>query len=40
MKKRKGLSYVPTGVLREGELNMGCTEVMSPWGDAVAERTT
>lgn len=31
---------VPAGVLREGELNMGCTEVMSPWGDAVAERTT
>jgi hypothetical protein len=30
---------VPAGVLREGELNMGCTEVMSPWGDAIAERT-
>lgn len=30
---------VPAGVLRAGELNMGCTEVMSPWGDAVAERT-
>ncbi len=29
----------PSGVLREGELNSGCTEVMSPWGDAVAERT-
>jgi gamma-glutamyltranspeptidase/glutathione hydrolase len=28
---------VPAGVLREGELNMGCTEIMSPWGDAVAE---
>lgn len=28
----------PAGVLREGELNMGCTEIMSPWGDAVAER--
>jgi len=29
---------VPAGVLRDGELNMGCTEIMSPWGDAVAER--
>jgi gamma-glutamyltranspeptidase/glutathione hydrolase len=28
---------VPAGVLRDGELNMGCTEIMSPWGDAVAE---
>jgi gamma-glutamyltranspeptidase/glutathione hydrolase len=27
----------PAGVLREGGRNMGCTEVMSPWGDAVAE---
>ena len=26
----------PSGVLREGGLNMGCTEVMSPWGDAVS----
>jgi gamma-glutamyltranspeptidase/glutathione hydrolase len=26
----------PAGVLRERGLNMGCTEVMSPWGDAVA----
>jgi gamma-glutamyltranspeptidase/glutathione hydrolase len=26
----------PAGVLREGGLNAGCTEVMSPWGDAVA----
>ncbi|MEN9419960.1 MAG: hypothetical protein RI988_3581 [Pseudomonadota bacterium] len=26
----------PAGVLREGTLNTGCTEVMSPWGDAVA----
>lgn len=25
----------PVGVLREGSRNMGCTEVMSPWGDAV-----
>lgn len=29
---------VPAGVLRDGELNMGCTEIMSPWGDAIAER--
>ena len=29
---------VPAGVLREGGQNMGCTEIMSPWGDAVAER--
>ena len=29
----------PAAVLREGELNMGCTEIMSPWGDAVAEGT-
>jgi len=28
---------VPAGVLRQGEMNMGCTEIMSPWGDAVAE---
>ncbi len=27
----------PSGVLRRGHLNMGCTEIMSPWGDAVAE---
>jgi len=27
----------PAAVLREGEANMGCTEIMSPWGDAVAE---
>lgn len=26
----------PAGVLREGGRNTGCTEVMSPWGDAVA----
>jgi gamma-glutamyltranspeptidase / glutathione hydrolase len=26
----------PAGVLRDGDRNMGCTEVMSPWGDAVA----
>ena len=28
---------VPAGVLREREMNMGCTEIMSPWGDAVAQ---
>jgi len=27
---------VPAGVMRSGEMNMGCTEIMSPWGDAVA----
>ena len=26
----------PAGVLRDGSRNMGCTEIMSPWGDAVA----
>lgn len=26
----------PAGVLREDGRNMGSTEVMSPWGDAVA----
>ena len=30
---------VPAAVLRQDGLNMGCTEVMTPWGDAVAERT-
>src|SRR4051812_405143 len=29
---------VPSAVLREGTTNSGCTEVMSPWGDAVAEK--
>jgi gamma-glutamyltranspeptidase/glutathione hydrolase len=29
---------VPAGVLLEREMNMGCTEIMSPWGDAVAEK--
>ena len=29
---------VPAGVLRDGEMNAGCTETHSPWGDAVAER--
>ena len=27
----------PAGVLREGDANQGCTEIMSPWGDAIAE---
>ncbi|ESR23774.1 gamma-glutamyltransferase [Lutibaculum baratangense] len=27
----------PAAVMREGGLNMGATEIMSPWGDAVAE---
>jgi gamma-glutamyltranspeptidase / glutathione hydrolase len=26
----------PAGVSREGTRNMGCTEIMTPWGDAVA----
>ncbi|KLN60392.1 gamma-glutamyltransferase [Kiloniella spongiae] len=30
----------PAGVSRENGVNSGCTEVMSPWGDAVAERDT
>ena len=29
---------VPAGVHREGDINTGCTEIMSPWGDAVAEK--
>ena len=28
---------VPAGVMRAGDLNTGCTEIMSVWGDAVAE---
>jgi gamma-glutamyltranspeptidase/glutathione hydrolase len=28
----------PSGVLRADGLNSGCTEVASPWGDAIAER--
>ena len=28
----------PAGVMRENGLNTGCTEIMSPWGDAVAEK--
>jgi gamma-glutamyltranspeptidase/glutathione hydrolase len=29
---------VPSAVLRDADgMNMGCTEIMSPWGDAVSE---
>ena len=28
---------VPAAVLREDGINTGCTEIMSAWGDAVAE---
>ncbi|WP_311029633.1 gamma-glutamyltransferase [Mesorhizobium koreense] len=28
----------PAGVMREGEINSGATEIMSPWGDAVHEK--
>ncbi len=27
----------PAGVSRRGDLNAGCTEIMSPWGDAIPE---
>ncbi|ORE98523.1 gamma-glutamyltransferase [Aurantimonas sp. 22II-16-19i] len=27
----------PAGVMRRGDVNSGATEIMSPWGDAVAE---
>jgi gamma-glutamyltranspeptidase / glutathione hydrolase len=27
----------PAAVLRDGEFNMGCTEIVSPWSDVVAE---
>lgn len=27
----------PAGVMRRNGLNSGCTEIMSPWGDAIAE---
>ncbi len=30
----------PAAVLRHGDLSTGCTEIMSPWGDAVAQRRT
>jgi gamma-glutamyltranspeptidase/glutathione hydrolase len=28
----------PAGVMRDGEINTGCTEIMSPWGDAALEQ--
>ncbi|OKH86762.1 gamma-glutamyltransferase family protein [Thalassospira sp. TSL5-1] len=28
----------PAGVARDGNINSGATEIMSPWGDAVAEK--
>ena len=37
---RTGYPYAfahPAAVLREGDTNTGCTEIMSPWGDVVAE---
>jgi gamma-glutamyltranspeptidase/glutathione hydrolase len=37
---RTGYPYAfahPAAVLRQGETNTGCTEIMSPWGDVVAE---
>ncbi|HEY1545733.1 MAG TPA: gamma-glutamyltransferase [Xanthobacteraceae bacterium] len=37
---RTGYPYAfacPAAVLRDGDTNTGCTEIMSPWGDAVAE---
>jgi len=27
----------PAGVMRNGKVNSGCTEIMSPWGDAISE---
>ena len=27
----------PAGVMRQGTKNSGCTEIMSPWGDAICE---
>jgi gamma-glutamyltranspeptidase/glutathione hydrolase len=30
----------PAGVMRDGDINMGCTEIMSPYGDAVHEGQT
>jgi len=29
----------PAGVMRNGKVNSGCTEIMSPWGDAISEPT-
>jgi gamma-glutamyltranspeptidase/glutathione hydrolase len=28
----------PVGVMRQGDINVAATEIMSPWADAVAER--
>lgn len=28
----------PAGVMRRGRVNTGCTEIMSPWGDAINEQ--
>ncbi|MCX7560410.1 gamma-glutamyltransferase [Sulfitobacter sp. F26204] len=28
----------PAGVMRDGEVNTGCTEIMSPWGDTALEQ--
>jgi gamma-glutamyltranspeptidase/glutathione hydrolase len=30
----------PAGVMRQGSTNSGCTEIMSPWGDAVSKEQT
>lgn len=38
--RRTAMPYAfacPAGVMREGDMNSGCTEIMSPWGDAVNE---
>lgn len=38
--KRTSFPYAfacPSGVMRDGADNMGCAEIMSPWGDAVAQ---
>ncbi|MBU2960013.1 gamma-glutamyltransferase [Citreicella sp. C3M06] len=29
----------PAGVMRDGAINTGCTEIMSPWGDTALEET-
>jgi gamma-glutamyltranspeptidase/glutathione hydrolase len=28
----------PAGVMRDGDINSGCTEIMSPWGDTALEQ--
>ncbi|WP_435311159.1 gamma-glutamyltransferase [Primorskyibacter sedentarius] len=38
--KRTVMPYAfacPAGVMRDGAVNTGCTEIMSPWGDAALE---